>query len=54
MMVPRSKFDRLLSSRRLVEAGLTLFVEAMEFPKSDLATAVGARNGLMITPLRFA
>jgi site-specific recombinase XerD len=53
LMVPRSKFDRLVFSERLVEAGLTLFVEAMEFPKSDLASAVGVRNGLMIALLAF-
>jgi integrase len=51
VMEPRSKFDRLVSSERLVEAGLTLFVEAMEFPKCDLASAVGVRNGLMIALL---
>ena len=51
VMVPRSKFDRLVSSERLVEAGLALFVEAMEFRKSDFARAVGMRNGLMIALL---
>jgi site-specific recombinase XerD len=51
VMEPRSKFDRLVFTERLVEAGLTLFVEAMEFPKTDLASAVGVRNGLMIALL---
>jgi site-specific recombinase XerD len=51
VMEPRSKFDRFVFSERLVEAGLTLFVEAMEFPKGDLANAVGVRNGLMIALL---
>jgi site-specific recombinase XerD len=51
VMEPRSKFDRFVFTERLVEAGLTLFVEAMEFPKSDLAGAVGVRNGLMIALL---
>jgi site-specific recombinase XerD len=53
VMVPRSKFDRLVFSERLVEAGLTLFVEAMEFPKSALAAAIGVRNGLMMALLGF-
>ena len=53
VMVPRSKFGRLVSSERLVEAGLALFVEAMEFRKSDFARAVGMRNGLMIALLAF-
>jgi integrase len=51
VMVPRSKFDRLVFTERLVEAGLTLSVEALEFPKSDVASAVGVRNGLMIALL---
>jgi integrase len=51
VMEPRSKFDRFVLSERLVEAGRTLFVEAMEFPKNDLASAVGLRNGLMMSLL---
>lgn len=48
---PRSKFDRLVSTRRLVEAGLTLVAEAQKFAKNDLARAQGVRNGLMIALL---
>ena len=51
VMEPRSKFDRVVFTERLVEAGFTLFLEAMEFPKNDLAGAVGVRNGLMIALL---
>ena len=51
VMVRRSKFNRLVFTDRLVEAGLTFFVEAMEFPKSALAAAIGVRNGLMIALL---
>jgi site-specific recombinase XerD len=51
VMEPRSKFDRFVFSERLVEAGRTLFVEAMELPKNDIATAVRLRNGLMIALL---
>ena len=53
VMEPRSKFDRFVFSERLVEAGLTLFVEAMEYPKSAIAAAIGMRNGLMIAFLGF-
>jgi site-specific recombinase XerD len=51
VMQPRSKFGRFVFSERLVEAGRTLFVEAMELPKNDIATTVGLRNGLMIALL---
>ena len=51
VMMPRSKFDRLVSPERLVEAGLTLFVEGMEFPKNPLADAKRMRNGLIIALL---
>jgi integrase len=50
-MKPRSKFDRLVFTGRLVEAGLTLVAEAEAFAKSDLAGARGVRNGLMIALL---
>src|SRR5262249_27983307 len=53
VMVPSSKFDRLVFTERLVETGLTLFVVGMEFPKSALAAAIGVRNGLMIALLAF-
>jgi integrase-like protein len=51
VMEPRSKFDRLVFSPRIVEAGLTLVSEAQEFAKSDHARAKGIRNGLMIVLL---
>jgi len=51
VMEPRSKFDRLVLTGRLVEAGLTLVAEAEEFAKHDLARARGIRNGIMIALL---
>jgi integrase len=53
VMVPRSKFDRLVFTERLVEAGLTLVAEAQKFPKNDLSRARGVRNGLMVALLAF-
>jgi site-specific recombinase XerD len=53
VMQPRSKFDRLVSTVRLVEAGLTLLTEAQTFAGDDLARARGVRNGLMIALLAF-
>jgi hypothetical protein len=49
--MPRSKFDRLVFTERLVEAGLTLVAEAREFAKDDFSRALGVRNGLMIALL---
>jgi integrase len=46
--VPRSKYDRLVMTERLLEAGLTLIAEAEAFARSDFARAKGVRNGLMI------
>jgi integrase len=51
VMEPRSKFDRLVLTGRLVEVGLTLVAEAQSFAKTDLARARGVRNGLMIALL---
>jgi integrase len=51
VMEPRSKFDRLVFTGRLVEAGLTLLAEAQEFANNDLARARGVRNGLIIALL---
>lgn len=51
VMEPRSKFDRLVLTGRLVEAGLTLVAEAERFAKLDLARARGIRNGIMIALL---
>ncbi len=53
VMVPRSKFDRLVFTERLVEAGLTLVAEAQQFAKNELSRARGVRNGLMIALLAF-
>lgn len=51
VMQPRSKFDRLVFTTRLVEAGITLVAEAERFASDDLAHARGVRNGLMISLL---
>jgi integrase len=51
VMEPRSKFDRLVLTGRLVEAGLTLVAEAQTFANTDLTRARGVRNGLMIALL---
>jgi site-specific recombinase XerD len=51
VMTPRSKFDRLVLTNRLVEAGLTLIVEAESNVKSRFDRARGIRNGLMIVIL---
>jgi hypothetical protein len=51
VMKPRSKFDRLVFTGRLVEAGLTLVAEAEAFANTNLACALGVRNGLMIALL---
>jgi integrase len=51
VMEPRSKFDRLVFTERLVEAGLTLVAEARAFAHGDLARARGVRNGVMIALL---
>jgi integrase len=53
VMEPRSKFDRLVFTQRLVEAGLTLVTEAQEFARNDFVRARGVRNGLMIALLAF-
>jgi integrase len=50
VMVPRSKFDRLVLIGRIVEAGLTLIAEA-ERAKSAFERAMGIRNGLIIVIL---
>jgi integrase len=53
VMEPRSKFDRLVFTGRLLEAGLTLVADARELTESDFARARGVRNGLMIALLAF-
>ena len=51
VMVPKSKFDRVVLSERLVEAGLTLVAEAEGSPMSAFERAKGIRNGFMIALL---
>jgi hypothetical protein len=51
VMVPVSKIDRLVMTERLVEAGLTLIVEARKFVKDPLKRARSIRNGMMIALL---
>jgi len=51
VMNSRSKADRLVLTERLVEAGLTMIREAEMFGKTELARAVGVRNGLLIALL---
>ncbi len=51
VMTPRSKFDRLVLTNRLVEAGLTLISETKKHAKSRFDRARGIRNGLMIVIL---
>jgi integrase len=53
VMEPRSKYDRLVFTGRLVEAGLTLVEEAQSCASSEFHRAKGARNGLMIALLAF-
>jgi integrase len=49
---PRSKWDRLVSTERLVEAGLTLIYEAeLSGSMTKLARANQVRNGLMVALL---
>src|SRR5262245_45486227 len=50
-MEPKSKFDRLVLTSHLVEAGLTWVAEAQEFATIDLARARGVRNGPMVVLL---
>lgn len=50
VMTPRSKFDRVVLTNRLVEAGLTLIAEGKKM-KSRFDRARGVRNGLMIVIL---
>jgi integrase len=52
MVRPRSKFDRIVLTEVLVEAGLTLVHEAENSPHlSELARASQVRNGLMVALL---
>jgi integrase len=51
VMVPRSKFDRLVLSQHILEAGLTLIAEGIGSTKSAIVRAILVRNGLMIALL---
>jgi len=51
VMQPRSKFDRLVFTDRLLESGLTIATEADQFGKDEIARALGVRNGLMVALL---
>ena len=52
VMRPRSKFDRMVMTEVLVEAGLTLIHEAEITPNlTELARACQVRNGLMVALL---
>jgi integrase len=51
VMVPRPKFDRVVLSERLADAGLTLVVEAEAYSKNAFDFAKDVRNGLMIALL---
>jgi hypothetical protein len=51
VMQPRSKFDRLVFTDQLGEAGLTLLTEAQALVGAPLVQARGVRNGLMIALL---
>ena len=54
VMRPRSKFDRMVLTEVLVEAGLTLIHEAEISPHlTELARACQVRNGLMVALLAF-
>jgi integrase len=54
VMRPRSKFDRMVLTEVLVEAGLTLIHEAEISPHlTELARAFQVRNGLMVALLAF-
>jgi integrase len=54
VMTPRSKFDRLVLTTRIIEAGLTLIAEAEKCAKFDFERARAIRNGLMIVILGLA
>jgi integrase len=48
---PKSKFDRIVTTEQLVEAGLTLIIEAKELTHAKFKRARGIRNGLMLVLL---
>jgi site-specific recombinase XerD len=54
VMQPRAKFDRLVFADQLLEAGLTLILEAKNAKVHPLHRAQGIRNGLMIALLALS
>ena len=48
---PKSKYDRLVLADKLLEAGLTLIIEAENSIPTAFRRALGVRNGLMIAIL---
>lgn len=48
---PQSKYDRLVLSNRLLEAGLTLIIEAERSIPTAFRRALGVRNGLAVAML---
>ncbi len=53
VMEPRSKFDRLVFTMQLVEAGKRIMAEAHDVAKTDFARARAVRNGLIIAVCAF-
>jgi integrase len=51
VMRPQARFDRLVTTNRLIEAGLVLIEEAKSFKSDPVQRAVGVRNGLIIAVL---
>src|ERR1700678_1807282 len=51
VVVPKSKFNRVVTSDVLVASGLTLIAEAEAYARTDLACARAVRNGLMVALL---
>ena len=51
VMQPRSKLDRLVMAERLLDAGLTLIIEAKDHTRAKFVRARGIRNGLMLALL---
>jgi integrase len=47
----KSKFDRIVTTEQLAEAGLTLIIEAKELTHAKFKRARGIRNGLMLVLL---
>jgi integrase len=48
---PKSKFDRIVTTEQLAEAGLIRIIEAKELTHAEFKRARGIRNGLMVVLL---